>query len=93
MSMIHVLEGQDFSDAGEFVHQLNKARLANKQKWIVYIGTVQGQSVELKSFDHGDLQILRVAGRDARREAYGMNVGAWKDQIAQAIQRAAKAAA
>jgi len=90
--MIQVLEGQTFTDAGEFVNQLNKARLANKQQWIVYVGTVQGRRVELKSFDHGDLQILRVDGRDVRQLEYGMNVSAWKSEIVERIRGAAKAA-
>jgi hypothetical protein len=91
--MIRVLEGQDFTDAGEFVHQLNKARLAHKQNWIVYVGTVQGRKVELKSFDHGDLQVFKVDGVHSGGAAYGMNVSAWKNQIATAIQRAAAKAA
>ena len=90
--MIHVLENQDFTDAGEFVHQLNKARLSNKQQWIVYAGMVQGKRVEIKTFDHGDLQILRVDGRDMRRLEYGMNVSAWKTEIVDRIRSAAKAA-
>lgn len=85
--MIRVLEGQNFPDTASFVAALNKARLANRQKWIVYIGEVAGVNVELKSFDHGDLQILRADGRDIRMREYGLNVGAWKSEIANNIDK------
>lgn len=83
--MIRVLEGQDFSDTASFVAALNKARLQNRNKWIVYVGNVAGVAVELKSYDHRDLQILRANGSDIRRNEYDMNVGGWKAEIATRI--------
>lgn len=83
--MIHVLKDQDFETAEAFVADLNKARLANPQQWLVYAGRVAGRTVEMKTFGHGDLQILRVDGRDVRRNEYGMNVGQWKAEIVERI--------
>lgn len=86
--MVRVLEGREFEDVDVFVGELNRARLANRQRWIVYVGRVAGRQVEIKSFDHGDLQIVRVDGRDRRRTEYGLNVGGWRHEIATAIQGA-----
>jgi len=87
--MIRVLDGRDYDDADTFVSELNKARLANRKRWICYVGRVGGHLVEVKTYDHGDLQILRVGGRDMRLAEYGLNVSAWKAEIANAITRAA----
>lgn len=84
--MIRVLFGQDFDTAATFVDALNKARLANKQRWIVYLGTVANRTIELKTFDHGDLQILRVDGVNHAGPSYGLNVGAWKAAIRRAVE-------
>lgn len=86
--MIRVLDGVDYPDAEAFVADLNKARLANPQQWLTYVGQVGGCRIELKTFDKGDLQILRADGRDIRRNEYGMNVGQWKAEIAARIGEA-----
>lgn len=82
--MIAVLAQQNFPAAQEFVSALNKARLANKRKWITYSGEVQGKQVELKSYDTGYLQILRVNGI-THPAPMDMPVGEWKDFILQAV--------
>jgi len=88
--MIRVLEGQDFATPQDFVEALNKARLANRKQWIFYIGQVAGHEVQIKTFDIGDLQILRVDGRDFRNKEYGMNVGQWKAEIVERIELACR---
>ena len=82
--MIAVLPQQNFSSARDFVQALNKARLANKKKWITYVGQVAGKQVELKSYDTGHLQILRVNGID-NAGPMDMAVTAWKEHILQAV--------
>lgn len=84
--MIYVLEGQSFDSTADFVKAINKARLANGNKWIAYVGTVEGKEVQVKSFNCGYLQIMRVNGMN-----YGggmdMSVTGWKESIADAIAR------
>ena len=58
---MNVLAGIDFQTVEEFVTALNKARLGNKDKWIVYRGHVNGKLVEVKSFNLLN-QIIRVNG-------------------------------
>jgi hypothetical protein len=82
--MIPVLQGQNFDNAAAFVGALNQARLANKQKWIVYQGTVAGRKVAIKSFDASYPQILRVDGIEYGG-AMDLKVNAWKKQIENAI--------
>ena len=82
--MIQVLTGRNYAKSSEFVNELNKARLANKQKWIVYTGTVSNKNVEIKTFDTGYLQILRVDGIN-HGGAMDINVGKWKQAIMKAI--------
>lgn len=82
--MIQVLQGQDFKTAAEFTAALNKARLANKQKWITYSGMVAGRKVEIKTFDTGHLQILRVDGIN-HWAGMDLKVSAWKKTIEDAI--------
>lgn len=86
--MIYVLEGQSFASAAEFVAAINKARLANKNKWIAYVGTVAGQSVRIKSYNTGYLQILEVNGLN-HAPPMDMNVTGWKESILNAIDKAA----
>ena len=83
--MIRVLENQTFTRAADFVEALNKARLANKQRWIVYVGSVAGKQVEIKTFDTGHLQILRVNGINHGGDM-DLKVGAWKQRIEQALK-------
>lgn len=82
--MIPVLQGQNFNTADEFTKALNIARLGNKQKWIVYTGTVAGKQVAIKTFDTGYLQIMRVNGIE-HGGSMDMKVGQWKAAIAKAI--------
>lgn len=86
--MIRVLEGKNYNNTSDFVRDLNKARLQNKQKWIYYIGLVNGRRVEIKTFDCGDLQIVRVNGARANNREYDLSVGAWKSEIEKAINNA-----
>jgi hypothetical protein len=82
--MIRVLDGRNYAKSSEFVNDLNKARLENKKKWIVYIGTVANKNVEIKTYDTGYLQILRIDG--VKHWAHmDMKVTAWKQAITQAI--------
>ena len=82
--MIEVLSGQDFEDTSDFVKELNKARLANKNKWIFYRGNVNGRRVEIKTYDTGYLQIMRVD--DLHHNApMDMKVGAWKEFIEKSV--------
>jgi len=82
--MIAVLEGLDFASAKDFVTELNKARLANKGKWITYHGQVAGRGIRLKTYDAGYLQILDVDGV-RHGGAMDMKPTAWKESILQAI--------
>lgn len=83
--MIPVLN-LDFNDTPTFITALNKARLANKQQWITYVGTVAGRKVAIKTYDTGHLQILRVDGID-HGSYYDQKVGDWKRVITEAINR------
>lgn len=74
-----------FPDAAAFVKAFNAHRLANRHRWIGYVGTVAGRAVEVKSFDHGDLQRLRVDGLDRLEVSYGLTVGGWKDALTRAL--------
>jgi hypothetical protein len=60
--MLKVLENENFSSAQDFVIALNSQRLKNPKKWITYVGTVNGKSVEIKTYDCSYLQIFRVDG-------------------------------
>ena len=82
--MIQVLAGRNYAKSKEFVNDLNKARLENKQQWIVYTGMVAGQDVRIKTFDTGYLQILEVDGVK-HWAPMDMKVGAWKLAITEAI--------
>ena len=85
--MIRVLEDKpDYPTAAAFVADLNKARLANRKAWIVYVGTVQGVAVEIKTYDCGYLQIFRVNGLDAGG-AMDMKPTGWKETIRETIER------
>ncbi len=76
--MIHALAGQNFASAEQFVKELNKVRLANKQKWFQYVGEVNGKQVELKTFDCSYLQIFRVNGMNDT-PAMDITPTAWKE--------------
>lgn len=78
--MIRVLEGQNFTDAKQFVDALNKARLENRHKWIVYVGMVCDRKVEIKTYDHTYLQIFKVDGLNDP-PAMDIKVTVWKNYI------------
>lgn len=82
--MIPVLN-LDFNDTPTFITALNKARLANKQQWITYVGTVAGRKVAIKTYDTGYLQILRVDGIE-HGGAMDLSVSGWKHVINRALQ-------
>lgn len=83
--MIYVLEDKPaYDNADEFIADLNKARLANKKKWIVYMGHVEGKEVGIKTYDTGYLQICRIDGIN-HGGGMDMKVGDWKARIRQAI--------
>lgn len=85
--MIRVLEDKPiYPTAAAFVADLNKARLANRKHWLVYVGTVQGVAVEMKTYDTGYLQIFRVNGLDAGG-AMDMKPTGWKEFIRTTIER------
>lgn len=80
--MISVLEHMNFADSISFVKELNKARIANKEKWITFIGVINGKNITLKSFGLY-LQIFRVNGLNYGRHCN--NVADWKKLIESAI--------
>lgn len=84
--MINVLEGRDFATAGEFVTELNKARLANQRAWLGYSGSVDGRKVVIKTYDCGHLQIFRVDGIE-QGAPVDMKPTAWKQFILKALER------
>jgi len=84
--MIRVLEDNpSYDTAAAFVADLNRARLANRRKWIVYFGSVQGVEVEMKTYDTGYLQILRLDGLNYSAPM-DMKPTAWKEFIREAIE-------
>jgi putative heme degradation protein len=83
------LQGQNFDSAKEFMNAFNKARKANPKQWLTYTGTVAGVKVEIKTFDHTDLQIVRINGLQRCPKQYDMNVTQWREQIEQLINMAA----
>lgn len=84
--MISVLEGRTFAAADEFVKELNKARLANKNKWIVCTATVEGKEVQIKAYNTGYLQIFRIDGRE-QAAPMDMSISAWKEFILNAFAK------
>lgn len=82
--MIPVLENKNFDSPSEFVKELNKARLANRGKWIVYSGIVKGKTVAIKTYDHTYLQIFRVNGIN-HGGSMDKPVGVWKKTIEEAL--------
>jgi hypothetical protein len=85
--MIRVLEDRpDYTDADAFVADLNKARLANKGKWIVFVGTVCGNAVRIKNYGTGYVQILEVNGLN-HSPPMDMNVTGWKEAIRKAVAK------
>ena len=84
--MIPVLNDMDFNDIPTFLTALNKARLANKRRWITYVGTVATRRVAIKTYDTGYLQILRVDGIE-HGGAMDLSVTGWKHVITKAISR------
>jgi hypothetical protein len=94
--MEYPLAGQSFDSAAAFVAAINKARLAYKNRWIAYSGYVNvngaPQLVEVKSYNTGYLQILRVNGMHYPT-GMDMNVTGWKGAILDAIERGAARAA
>lgn len=83
-SMIPVLAGQNFDNAADFVNALNKARLANKKKWLTYQGTVNGKQLALKTFDVGYLQICDVDGF-SNTPPMDISVTEWKNHLLKAL--------
>jgi hypothetical protein len=81
--MISVLENLEFADSASFVKEINKARLANPNKWITYIGIVNRKNVTFKSFGLY-LQIFSVNGRNYGG-AHCDKVEQWKRNISSAI--------
>ncbi len=83
--MITVLPHKpEYSETSDFISDLNKARLAYKNQWIVYVGTVNNHSVRIKSFNTGYLQICEIDGID-HGGAMDMNVTEWKNEICKGL--------
>lgn len=80
----------NYEDVNEFMADLNKLRLASKNKWFGFAGTVKKVPVIIKSYNTGYLQICRVNGID-QAPPMEMNVGTWKAFIEEAIRRHAYA--
>lgn len=82
--MRQVLENRNFDNADAFVKAINAARLEKRKSWFFYVGKVCGKDVEIKSYDTGYLQILRVDGIN-HPAGMDMNVGGWKNAILKAV--------
>lgn len=83
--MQKVLDGMDFADAEIFVKALNAARLEHRKHWLVYVGTVAGLAIEIKTYDTGHLQIFRIDGQE-QAATMDMKPTAWKDFIRARIE-------
>lgn len=82
--MRQVLESENFDNADAFVKAINAARLERRKSWFFFLGKVCGKDVEIKSYDTGYLQILRVNGIN-HSAPMDMNVSAWKNAILKAV--------
>ena len=72
-------------DPAQFIKQYNKARLANKNKWIFFSGTFDGTMLEIKTFNTTN-QILKVNGIK-QNTGIDLTVREWKYEIGQALSR------
>lgn len=62
-----------------FIKEINKIRLANKNKWFVVTATVDGKNVQIKNYNTWP-QIMRVDGI-TMPSPMEMNVSEWKNFI------------
>ena len=89
--MLNVLQGRSFAAVADFVSALNGERLANRDKWLVFQGRVEGREVSMKTYDTGYLQIFRIDGVE-QAAPMDMKPVAWKEFIREAFVRQAAAA-
>lgn len=81
--MINVCANQNFDKVDEFVAAYNKARVANKNKWIYYNGMVCGKEISIKSFGLW-AQIFRINGIDYAFNAQS-SVTNWKETLQKSL--------
>jgi hypothetical protein len=77
------LEQREFSDRAAFIKAFNAHRLANKNKWLAFAGTVAGKRVEVKGWGT-TIQILNVDGI-RHHGGSDMKVAEWKEMLDEAI--------
>jgi len=70
-------------DPATFLQEYNKARLANKGKWIYFSGEFSGVPLQIKSFNTY-IQILKV-NDISHNTGMDLKVRGWKYQIGQAL--------
>lgn len=69
----------------DFVKELNKLRLANKNKWIFVYADVEGNRVLVKTYETY-LQRYFVNGRQVQSGAMDMSITAWKQELERGIK-------
>lgn len=77
-------------NTADFVKTVNKLRLANKNKWYVLAGTVNGCNFELKGFGTW-LQVMMVAGCNAPN-SMEQSVSEFKQHLKTVAEEASKLA-
>ena len=68
----------------DFVKELNKLRLANKNKWIFVYADVEGDEVMVKNYNTY-LQRYIVNDRQVQSGLMDMSITAWKQELAEGI--------
>lgn len=68
----------------DFVKELNKLRLANKNKWMFVYADVEGDEVMVKNYNTY-LQRYIVNDRQVQSGVMDMSITAWKQELAEGI--------
>lgn len=76
----------------DFVKEVNKIRLANKNKWVFIYADVDGVEVFIKNYGTY-LQRYLVDHRRMESGRMGMSITTWKDELATGIAKAEMALA
>ncbi len=66
-------------DFHDFIREINRMRLLNKNKWYSYMGCVEGKNISVKGFATW-LQIFKVDGIDYSNPME-RSVGEFKDDL------------
>ena len=72
---------ESYDTAEQFVHDLTRERLARRQSWIYFNGTVAGARVELKTWSYTYLKVFRVDGQNKTLSPMDCTATLWATTI------------